>query len=283
MQIDSTTSLEHLIEKLAGKWQFIETGKMYWIGYTDDMFSIAARGDSAIGPLIKLVENSSDRKTRLGGIYTIHLIGINRKIVGRFSEEFVDSNARKALLYLLKYPDFQATIMELLIRDPWKSDLPDLIRCLDKSDSDCWAVVGGLNQYRLEHSPFRQKIPENLRRIVLRLRYTNPDVIEPDFDFEAQMQEIIHLLIDLKNDSIIVERDLINQPLFGTVRHKFGDSGPGNKYLQLSVGRFLDDWASNFFWDLGERFQYYVSNDKLYICSANTAKKRWIDWWANQK
>jgi hypothetical protein len=90
MPIDSTTSLINLIDRLSGDWQFIETGKMYWIGYTNDMFSIAARGDSAIGPLVKVVETSSKLKERLGAIYTLHLIGIDRSIKGRGNEPFVN-------------------------------------------------------------------------------------------------------------------------------------------------------------------------------------------------
>ena len=281
MPIDSTTSLKTLIDRLSGEWQFIETGKMYWIGYTNDMFSIAARGDSAIGPLVHVVENSSNENARIGAIYTIHLIGINRKIVGRFVEEFVDTNARKALLYLLKYPDRQPTIMELLTRDPWQSDVAELIGCLKKSDSDCWAVVGGLNKYKLENAPLRQKIPDNLRNIVLKLGYSNPAVLERDFDFEGQMQEILDSLISLKNDSIVVERVLLNRQLCGNMRSKLGHGAPGDRYLQLSVGEFLDPWSSRLFGDVGDKFQYYVDMGKLYICSANTAKKRWIDWGAS--
>ena len=282
MPIDSTTSLKNLIDRLSGDWQFIETGKMYWIGYTNDMFSVASRGDRAIGPLIHVVENSSNDNARIGAIYTIHLIGINRKIVGRFEEKFVDTNARKALLYLLKYPDWQPTIMELLIRDPWKSDVAELIGCLKKSDSDCWAVVGGLNKYKLENAPLRQPIPENLRNIVLKLRYSNPDVLERDFDFEGQKQEILDSLIALKNGSIIVERALLNRSLCGNMRIKLGHAGPGDRYLQLSVAEFLDPFGISMFNQVGDRFQYYFDTGKLYICSASTAKKRWIDWWASQ-
>ncbi|GGA91993.1 hypothetical protein GCM10011511_14240 [Puia dinghuensis] len=280
MPIDSITPLGNLIERLYGNWQLIETGKAYWIGYTNDMFSIAARGDNAIGPLINLVENSANDKAKLGAIYTIHLIGIKRKIVGRFEEKFADTNARKALLYLLKYPDWQPTIMELLIKDPWKSDVPDLIRCLHTSDSDCWAVVDGLSQYELENTPFRQKIPDNLRNIVLKLRYRNPEVLESNFDFEGQMQEVLDSLIALKNDSIIVERSLLNRPLWGNMRYKLGQALPGDRFLKLSVGDFLDSWAFRIFKELGNKLQYYVENGKLYICSAESAKKRWIDWWA---
>jgi hypothetical protein len=281
MPIDSTTALEALIGRLSGNWQLIETGKMYWIGYTDDMFSIAARGNKAIGPLVNLVEKSTTEKAKIGAIYTIHLIGIKRKIVGRFTEEFTDTNARNALLYLLKYPEWQPAIMELLIRDPWKSDVPALIGCLNKSDSDCWAVVAGLCQYKLENIPLRQKIPGNLNNIVLRLRYSNPTVLESNFDFEGQMQEVLDSLIALKNDSIIVERGLLNRPLWGNMRHKLGQSVAGDQYLHLSVGEFLDSWDLSLFRELGNKFQYFVDEGKLYICSAESAKKRWIDWSAN--
>jgi hypothetical protein len=30
------------------------------------------------------------------------------------------------------------------------------------------------------------------------------------------------------------------------------------------------------------KFQYYVDNGKGYICSAYSAKKRYINWWLNQ-
>jgi len=132
MNIDSTTSLATLIKRLSGKWELLETGKMYWIGYTDDMFSIAARGREAINPLVHLVEANSNSQAKLGAIYTPHLIGIRRRIVGRFVEAFVNTSARKALLYLLKYPDWQPMIMQLLIRDPWLSDVPDLIACMQR-------------------------------------------------------------------------------------------------------------------------------------------------------
>jgi hypothetical protein len=97
MKIDTTTSLDSLIGGLSKNWQFIETGKMYWIGYTEDMYSIAARGDIAIQPLIDVLQNSSNSYAKYGAIYCLHLIGINRTIVGRFTEKFVNTKARAAL------------------------------------------------------------------------------------------------------------------------------------------------------------------------------------------
>src|SRR5687768_14009231 len=51
MKIDSITPLKDLISQLNQEWQLLETGKGYWIGYTNDMFSIAAHGDSAVAAL----------------------------------------------------------------------------------------------------------------------------------------------------------------------------------------------------------------------------------------
>jgi hypothetical protein len=35
------------------------------------------------------------------------------------------------------------------------------------------------------------------------------------------------------------------------------------------------------FFDVGNKFQYYLDDGKLYICTADAAKKRWIKWWVN--
>jgi hypothetical protein len=280
MPIDSTTSLDILIARLSTNWEFIETGKAYWIGYTNDMFSVAARGDRALGPLIHVVETSSSEKAKTGAIYTIHLIGIQRMIVGRDFDKFIDSNARKALLQLLKYPEWQPTIMELLIRDPWRSDVPELIACMNRTDVDSWAVVAGLLHYHLQNMPVHQKIPANLSNKTVRLRYSDQLTLSGDYDFEGQMQEALDSLIALKNDSIIVDSALLNRPLWGNWRHKLGSATEDGMHLKLFVADFLDPWGSPRFWELGTKIQYYIENGKLYICSAGIAKKRWEDWWA---
>ena len=98
VKIDTTISLDSLIGRLSKNWQFIEAGKMYWIGYTEDMYSIAARGDSAIQSLINVLQSSSNSYAKYGAIYCLHLIGINSTIEGRFYEKFVSPKARTALL-----------------------------------------------------------------------------------------------------------------------------------------------------------------------------------------
>jgi hypothetical protein len=281
MPIDSTTSLDSLIGRLSGNWEFVETGKMYWIGYTNDMFSIAARGDGAIGPLINVVEHSINYNAKLGAIYTLHLIGINRKIIGRFVEAFVDTNARKALLHLLRYTDWQPTIMELLIRDPWKSDLPDLIGTMQQTDSDCWAVVAGLNRYKLADAPIHQKIPDNIGNVVLKLRYSDPMRLENNFDFDGQIKEVLDSIIALHNNLIAVDTALLSQKLAGNFRFKLGNETFPDGSQGTSIGSFLDPFGSDMFFDMGNKFQYYLDDGKLYICTADATKKRWINWWVN--
>ena len=60
MKIDSTAPISELINRLNSIWQFLETGKLYWIGYTEDMFSIAARKDAAIQPLLNFIDTSQN-------------------------------------------------------------------------------------------------------------------------------------------------------------------------------------------------------------------------------
>jgi hypothetical protein len=141
VKIDTVTPLPELIKRFEKPWQFVETGKMYWIGYTDDMYSIAAYKDRAIQPLIKFIETNDNEDAKIGAVYALHLIGINSEIVGRFTEKFTNKNAREALLYLLKYHDLDGTIMELLIRDPWLSDVPVLFSRLSTEDKAPWYLV----------------------------------------------------------------------------------------------------------------------------------------------
>ena len=177
MKIDTTTSLDSLIGKLSKNWQFIETSKMYWIGYTEDMYSIAARGDNAIQSLINVLQNSSSDHAKYGAIYCLHLIGINRTIVGRFTEEFVNTKAREALLQFLKDTFLQEAIMRLLIRDPWTSDIPYIIETMKSCQTDCWSLVNGLTRYKIDNPPIHQSIPDNIQEISINLKYTNQSVL----------------------------------------------------------------------------------------------------------
>jgi hypothetical protein len=274
MKIDTTTSLDSLIGRLSGKWEFIETGKAYWIGYTDDMFSIAGRGDSAIQPLVNVLQNSSSSYAKYGAIYCLHLIGINGEIVGRFSEEFVNPKARAALLQFLKDTLLQENIMRLLIRDPWKSDIPHIIEAMKDCRSDCWALVNGLTRYNIKDLSVHQAIPDSIKTISVKLQYTNPYVLDANFDFDKQIKEALSSFKNLRNKSIVIEDTLFRSKLVGDFTSKYDSP--------VSIRYFLSLLDSDRYSSLGSRIQYYVTDDKLYICSPETARRRLITWWENQ-
>ncbi len=118
--IDKKTPILTLINRLNSNWQFEETFKGYWIGYTDDMYSIAAHKNDAIRPLMDFIKYTKSYKSKLGALYCLHLIGIDSKIAGRFYEEFVNPKARQALLRLIYNPELTDHVISLLARDPWK-------------------------------------------------------------------------------------------------------------------------------------------------------------------
>jgi hypothetical protein len=278
--------LDSLLPRLSSNWELIETGKGYWIGYTPDMFSIAAHGDSAIAPLLNLIDTVRNRKARIGAVYTLHLIGINRTIVGRFEEKFVDSAARNALLSLLKNPELQEKVMTLLMRDPWNTDVPKLIEVMMQSREDCWAVVSGLMHYRPQNPPVDRGLPDTLGHLFVTLKYSDPMSLERNFNFEGQMQELLDSIVNLHSGIIEVENSLFHQELWGNTRHKLG-----SQHLKLNrqpaaipVSDYLDEISGKYnmmfaYTDLGNRLHYYVENGKVYLCSPVTAKKRWIAWW----
>ncbi|HTO15819.1 MAG TPA: hypothetical protein VLZ83_08610 [Edaphocola sp.] len=65
VETESLTPLNKLIERLNDNWNFVQTGKAYWIGYTEDMFSIASKGDLAIPALTDFFMNTKSRNENL--------------------------------------------------------------------------------------------------------------------------------------------------------------------------------------------------------------------------
>jgi hypothetical protein len=112
--------------------------------------------------------------------------------------------------------------MELLIRDPWKSDVTCLIETMRMSRSDCWAIVVALNQYKVENAPVHQRIPDSIADIVFKVRYGDSMVWKKGFDFEGQMREALDSIIALGNSSITVDTTLLTRELWGNVRYGLG-------------------------------------------------------------
>jgi len=277
--IDSTSSLDSLINQLYSDWQLGFTGKGYWIGYTTDMYSIAARENEAIQPLLNIIDSSSNLHARIGAIYCLHLIGIDRRIAGRFYEEFFKMEARKALLYSLKYKELQSTIMELLIRDPRLSDVPKIVEVMINSDDNCWTLVNGLNRYELKSLPILQTIPDTVMNISVGLQYSKSNVIEHDFDFEGQFHELLDSIRNLNNDYLFVEDTLLKSKLWGKMRFKLANGWVRKGVQGVHIGKFLNEITKVDYLRLGNKVSYYVDNEKVYICSSETAKSRIINWW----
>ena len=73
-KIDSITPLNDLMDCLDLDWRLEETGKGYWIGYTDEMYSLATRCDTSVQALLDFISRSKTEDGKIGAIYTIHLI-----------------------------------------------------------------------------------------------------------------------------------------------------------------------------------------------------------------
>lgn len=274
MNIDSITPLDSLIERLNGYWKFIETGKGYWIGYTEDMYSIASRGDTAITLLTNFFENTKSQYGKIGAIYTLHLIGIESRIAGRFYEEFKNPKARAALLKLLRQTDYTYSIMSLLKRDPWKSDLPNFFQILkhDTSEAICWPIINSLNRYNITALPINNEVPDSINKLRTNI------IVYNDNDFNGQIKDALKRFKTKFPNSISVEEQLFKKVLTGD----FNTNLPQN----LSISKFLDymSIARNYpfnYCDMGCKIQYYVENGKLYICTISTARARLLKWYKN--
>ncbi len=276
VMLDTVASLDNLIGRLNSNWKLVSTGKAYWIGYTDDMFSIARYGDTAIKLLTDFINKNTSYKARIGAVYTLHLIGTNSKVTGRFYETFTNIKAREALLHLLNEEDLQDRVMGLLIRDPKTADVKYIMEAMINSKTDCWTLVNGLIRYNLSGIPIHQELPHNIWSIHVSLKYTDPMSLSADYDFDGQIREALDSIKRLKSGFISIEDTLFHtKELAGNFRTKLSSD--------LSIHDFLSDLTDVSFTDIGNHIQYYYEDGHLYICSSQTAKQRWIGWWQKRK
>jgi hypothetical protein len=280
MKIDSITTLNKLIDKLNDNWEFIETGKQYWIGYTNDMFSIAARGDEAIPALINFFKTTQKNKGKIGAIYTLHLIGIHRQIVGRFYEKFINHKARIALLGLLKEKGYTNSIVELLKRNPWQSDIPYFFQILKSKTDDeiIWPIINSLSRYKIKTLPINGQLTNPLSDLSIQLKVENENVLERDFDFNAQLKEALKEFSNNHPQSIKIEKELYNEDLAKGYRTKL----PSTTSINELLTRLGIEPNSPFnYSQIGCKIQYYVQDEKLYFCTIKTAQERINKWWVN--
>ena len=296
VHIDKTTSLDNLIKRLGGKWELLQTGKGYWIGYTDDMFSIAAYKDKAIQPLTDYFNSTNSDQGKTGVIYSLHLIGIDGKIAGRFYEQFTDSNARKALLNLANNKAYTSLIASLLARDPWKSDLPTLSKLL-KDDSTNLELINILFRYTKDDFPFRQNISTSLDTINIFLQdSTGISKIgklvtvyrEKKGEDGNKGNNMKNLIIQWNGITGRVFRKLIiiQSEIKKVQDYFFCDKSQLEKSkcavlndLLYDLFQLSTDKVSVFSYDDSrDIFFHYVDNNNLIICTAQQARLKWLDY-----
>ena len=280
--VDFVTPLDELIQKFNTDWEYKLTGKAYWIGYTDNMYSIAARGEAAIPALVSFIKNSDSDWAQLGALHSLHLIGIESKVRGRFYEKFVSKAAREALLELLHLPEIRRDVVELLIRDPWLSDVPKLFEFIEICKSDCWYMVNMLLRYEIEKFPLQQIIPEHIGKAVVPIQRIGKYKKGGVFDYEAQFHGILKSIEESSNKNIRIEEALYQTELWG-----FSQWQIGGKYIRsakkntIRIDFFLRNIARVDFTFVGNKIQYFMKDDQLHICSPTTAKQMVLDFWNN--
>ena len=270
---DTVTALPQLLDRLRNDWQFVETSKGYWIGYTDDMYSIAAHGEAAIEPLMKLIQAAPNTNARYGAVYCLHLIGIHSKEAGRYYENFQSLAARQALRNLLVQVDLRYLVIKLLIRDPWQSDVPYLIDALEKGGADDWALVNSLVRYRVTELPIQQPIPTDIGTELIKVPKFH---WRRDFRLAAneQMQQVVGQIRKLQPVYITVEDFLEQEPLWG--------STASVSERKLSIREFLYRRTEVDYLMIGSRLHYFVDKEGVTMCTTPTARKRLLAWWHAQ-
>jgi hypothetical protein len=278
VNFNTNTPLPVLIGRLDGDWEEVMTGKAYWFGYTDDMYGIAAYGDRAIGPLLTFAKAAHSAHAKYGALLALHLIGIDGRITGRFSEEFKNPGARGALLDCLTDDTLRDDAMRMLIRDPWPSDVPRLMGAMKNSRADCWTIVNGLFRYKLKSIPFRQAVPGRLADKSVAF------IMPQDFGSDQFLWDILGSMKRVAGASLVLEDGLLQSGLWGYSRIGYGGGNAGPK--EVPFAKILDEIvganATFSYCDLGNRIQYFVEDGAVHICSSRTAKDRWLKWWDMQ-
>jgi hypothetical protein len=273
IKIDSVTPLNKLIDKLNDSWELIETGKAYWIGYTDNMFSIAAKQSKAITPLLDLIDTCQSYHTKLGALYTLHLIGIDSRIEGRFIETFSNMEARRALLLQLKKPELRRVTVSLLIRDPKLSDIPEIIKILKADTTDCWELNNFITQFAID-LPIHQNIPESFFKF-LELDYTE----DLENNLELKIDSLMQIVFQLNSGKIEIDSNILYKSYWKPLLSNSATHYMNENKLWINLTHFLYKSTNVDYIDIGSELQYYFDGIKIHICTQKTAKERLIKWW----
>lgn len=269
-KIDSLTRLNFLIERLKFPLKFVETGKAYWIGYLNLMYSIAYHKEEAIRPLIDFIRRVNSIEAKENAIYTLHLIGIESMISGRYTEEFKNAKARIALLEFLNDNDLHQTVVSLLMRDPWRMDIAYYMDYLGAPHNDYSKVLHALNRfYLLKDGPICQQIPAYFRKITIKVK-------EPKSGAFPHLPEFIALKKAL-GKNVGIDSDLIRSRVWLDCVEKI-NQGEVSDYT-IIVSAVLFHLVGSY-----ERFdsRYFYSIDKkgkISIYGPLGARRACLNWW----
>lgn len=292
--IETNVPLQTLIQHLEGNWELVETFKGYWIGYTDDMYSIASHGEKAVDPLLKFIHNTSSDHAHEGALLTLHLIGIKSRIAGRFYEEFKSNPVREAFYGLLEDVRLRDKVLLLLVRDPWPSDVPYIMKVLAlEGDPDCRQTVNALFRYKLPCPAFGGTLAGGASNACVftiegkRTRQIGQLVVFTDEQPNEDGERINHL--NSADTNIVIQWHSNNA---GRKVWKFKDTSAARKnftpYFQgrdiceITYAALLKDDFVFRYCDLSDPFNYQVSGTNVYIIDPSSARERWLAWWRKQ-
>jgi hypothetical protein len=289
--IDTNTPLLQLIKRLENDWREVETGKAYWIGYTDDMYSIAAHGEEAITPLLSFIKSSQSVKARYGALLTLHLIGIESKIAGRFYEEFKDKRVRSIFYELLNDDSLRDQVLLLLVRDSWPDDLSHLFKLLGNlADDKSKPLVNGLFRYALTNRPFGGTLPKDSdgARVSVVEPSATTEIGELYVVTKERPDEGVDRInkINSSDTNIVVQ---FQEQSRQRIVWKFRDSTEARKRFLPFNGRDVYDVVHDAllhgqnlifrYCDLSDPFNFQVTGTNIYIITPAAAKARWLTWW----
>ena len=268
---DTKTSINELIQRLEKPWELVETGKAYWIGYTNDMYSIAQYKDRAIPLLVNFIDTATNLKAREGGLYTLHLIGIDRKVAGRFVENFSRKDARIALLRYLNNKSLNQTVVYLLMRDPWLSDIPQLMDYLSKSGPDYSKVLSALQRYNFINKPIGQEIDTDITNKHITIVNSDP------YEYNS-IYELISYQKGL-GSSFVIDTEISQSPEWTNGKTKLSRIKTHNSSEQFgfSFSFFIGDVFN--FCDFQSSFFYRYQDRKIIVYGPVKTRQIWLDWW----
>ena len=234
----------------------------------------------------------------LRAVYCLHLIGINSTIVGRISEEFLNTQARDALLSIVGIEELTSEVVSLLARDPWESDLPTLRKTLREGSSNL-NLINALFQYEKQGFNFREDIPEDADSISVFLKDSTGHILIGKlvtvYDESKEQNRRKGNRINRRGDVIVqsgsqrrVMRKFIADPQafqllqshFGCQEERFHISKCTelNDLIEDLIRLSKDKLCALCYGDFDDRYFHFVDQNGITICTADQARIRWLEY-----